>query len=501
MNRKKLILVLSCILVLIIGGLAVFFMLDSADKDSNKQMYRKKMSAASKYVENEQWDDAIVAYKEAIKYDDKDEEAYMMLAQIYIYQGMTDEAEDILLQGIEKTSSQMLQDMYDEYFGKTKTEKKESSSEEGIELNSSLLKQISTYKIEDYTKKYGYASYKVKSSSCDVSHNNLKDVSFTYKNSNNSGDVLDNSTGKPKNGKMPTSASFDDLGVLFSGADGEIKYEQLQKLGLKNFRRDRDASVGLDVVIFEANNCVVEIETDKDGNIEDMSAWNMVTPKELNNEDEGDKHEITGTIVSALTGNGVSDATLYVRDRGVTTGDPIAEITTDRNGGYTVELEQGEYTAEVNRDGYIPENIDFEVDGWGEIDIEQFVISEELEDGEIRIVLEWGEYPRDLDSHLEGRTSSGQNIHVFFANKEEDGANLDVDDTSSYGPETITITDINGEYNYYVYDFTESGNIGISGATVKVYTPGSFAPKTYSVPAITGNTWEVFSIKNGQVVD
>ena len=52
----------------------------------------------------------------------------------------------------------------------------------------------------------------------------------------------------------------------------------------------------------------------------------------------------------------------------------------------------------------------------------------------MRIVLNWGASPSDLDSHL---VYPGN--HVYFSQKEGTDANLDVDDTDSYGPETITI--------------------------------------------------------------
>lgn len=47
---------------------------------------------------------------------------------------------------------------------------------------------------------------------------------------------------------------------------------------------------------------------------------------------------------------------------------------------------------------------------------------------------------RDLDSHLIGPTPAGGEFHVFYSHKiENEAAELDVDDTSSYGLETITI--------------------------------------------------------------
>jgi uncharacterized protein YfaP (DUF2135 family) len=122
----------------------------------------------------------------------------------------------------------------------------------------------------------------------------------------------------------------------------------------------------------------------------------------------------------------------------------------------------------------------------------------------MRIVLNWGRSPEDLDSHLKFPGS-----HVFFSSKIGDQANLDVDDTDSYGPETITIENKKfGEvYNYFVHDYTnrESSNdtmLSKSNAKVFVYV-GQSLVKTYYVPLNKiGNVWNIFNINgNGEIED
>lgn len=122
----------------------------------------------------------------------------------------------------------------------------------------------------------------------------------------------------------------------------------------------------------------------------------------------------------------------------------------------------------------------------------------------MRIVLNWGEYPYDLDSHL-----WYGNDHVYFANQEGYNANLDVDDTDSYGPETITIEerDFNKDYYYAVHDYSDrtegnTPNLSKSGAKVFVYV-GESLIKTYYVPTSKrGNLWTVFKInKDGEIED
>jgi hypothetical protein len=125
----------------------------------------------------------------------------------------------------------------------------------------------------------------------------------------------------------------------------------------------------------------------------------------------------------------------------------------------------------------------------------------------MRIVLSWGAAPDDLDSHL----LYGVNGHIFFDDKSGRGAKLDVDDTDSFGPETITIENLqpNQTYIYAVADYTNAGKprasaLSRSGAKVFVYA-GSSLLKTYGVPRdrdLEGNVWMVFRIDpNGQITD
>lgn len=128
-------------------------------------------------------------------------------------------------------------------------------------------------------------------------------------------------------------------------------------------------------------------------------------------------------------------------------------------------------------------------------------VSHTLDSNQLRIVLEWGQTPYDLDSHLIGPTSGSSNFHIYYGYKvysEDDKkiADLDLDDTVSYGPETTTLYNpIPGDYTFYVYNFSGSPSITSSGATVKVFTGNNNEPAyTFSVP-LTGNGcyWNVFT--------
>lgn len=87
-------------------------------------------------------------------------------------------------------------------------------------------------------------------------------------------------------------------------------------------------------------------------------------------------------------------------------------------------------------------------------------------------------------------------------------AYLDRDDTSSYGPETITLTlrmDNDIKYKYYVRDYTNSGSsssmaLSFSGARVEVYSSQGKLEEFTVEPNQYGTRWDVFEIENGAII-
>ena len=122
----------------------------------------------------------------------------------------------------------------------------------------------------------------------------------------------------------------------------------------------------------------------------------------------------------------------------------------------------------------------------------------------MRVVLSWGADPRDLDSHM-----AFPGNHVFFGHPRGIDANLDVDDTDGYGPETITLTrkHFGESYVYSVHNFSgrrapDSSDLSNSQAKVFVYV-GQSLVRTYYVPRNQpGNLWTVFRLTgNGEFED
>ena len=180
--------------------------------------------------------------------------------------------------------------------------------------------------------------------------------------------------------------------------------------------------------------------------------------------------------------------------------------STGEGGSYNfVGLDAGQYTAEVTGVGFI--NTFYTVICLGGIETtnQDASITPVLSPGETRIVLTWGQNPRDLDSHLTGPIpGSPDRFHVYYADRGSPSsspfADLDLDDTSSYGPETTTIyQQFDGTYRYSVHDYTNKSStnslaLSESNAQVRVYR-GSDLVATLNVPADQGGTlWTVFEL-------
>jgi hypothetical protein len=199
---------------------------------------------------------------------------------------------------------------------------------------------------------------------------------------------------------------------------------------------------------------------------------------------------VTGKITNAVTGLAISGATVKL---GTTTK------TTATDGTYSFTgVTAGGYTLTVSKSGFVTTSQSVTVAS-GTTKTVHVALSPVDSSIKYRVVLSWGSAPYDLDSHLWVPNGSGYG-HVYWASKGSSTAfpyaELDVDDTSSYGPETITIhQNQTGVYQYWVYNYSGTPDITTSAAVVKLYN-GSTLLKTYYIPTSpSGNrAWHVFDL-------
>lgn len=233
--------------------------------------------------------------------------------------------------------------------------------------------------------------------------------------------------------------------------------------------------------------------------------------------DENGKGGFSGYITDAITGNAVSNVKIQIRAgaNSPDTNDILLELKTDSNGYYYYKpkeffnikrgLDSGMYTVTASKDGYITSSFNIVVKSDEDVDGQNGTISPVLKDKEYRIVLRWGSSPSDLDSHY---NAIAEDDHIYYSHKSGTTANLDVDDTSSYGPETITVTDfdkLSDGFVYSVHDYSNrssssSERLSQSDAYVTIYY-GKYAPVVFHVPGgCTGTVWNVFKVnKDGNI--
>jgi hypothetical protein len=169
-------------------------------------------------------------------------------------------------------------------------------------------------------------------------------------------------------------------------------------------------------------------------------------------------------------------------------------------------LLKGKYTVTASKPGYVTNAEHFRVFA-GRDSAKAVLLSPRLRTGEMRFVLTWGQFPRDLDSYLQ--TPNG--CTVYYRRKRCRGARLDLDNVKGAGPETITLSKFHksGFYYYYVRQYSRRGTVERSRATVRVFSGSGYT--TYRLggfgklqgPHGRGRTWLVLKIdgKTRKVVD
>jgi hypothetical protein len=183
----------------------------------------------------------------------------------------------------------------------------------------------------------------------------------------------------------------------------------------------------------------------------------------------------------------------------------IGSFTTNMDGIISFpEQEDGIYTLEFSKQGYITSRINFEVK-LNNVFNGRFSISPVMRGDYLRIVLDWGQHPDDLDLHLV--KEGGYHVSYWDMHNSDDGSvTLDRDSRDGFGPETITImeTDPRAVYQIFIHDYTNkdrssSTEMSRSGAAVRVFDRNGLIGG-FNVPANRqGVMWDVFWIVNGEV--
>lgn len=224
---------------------------------------------------------------------------------------------------------------------------------------------------------------------------------------------------------------------------------------------------------------------------------------------------LSGIIIDSQTGYGLAGASVAFTLAGAKSGNGIASDTTLANADFVfisdesgiiemVGMPNGIFNIVVRSNGFTTRvlyNINVTP---GYFELPQITLVQQVLEGSLRIVLNWGQAPYDLDSHLTGPMEDGTRFHMYYMIQEPAGSlvNLDVDDTDSFGPETTTLMTLrDGVYRFSIFNYSEQSIEGGSGiynspAIVEIYNSEGLV-RSYTAPVFTagsGNTWRVFEL-------
>jgi hypothetical protein len=203
-----------------------------------------------------------------------------------------------------------------------------------------------------------------------------------------------------------------------------------------------------------------------------------------------DAGTVAGQVLSAVSGQGIAGAQVCHAS-----GSPCT--TSDGAGNYSLaNLKTGPQTLRATANDFFPLEQSITVVPGQTVSM-NFSLSPRLAPGEMRIVLTWGQDPSDLDSHL--WLPASHKYHIYWNHRgdcnNDPYACLDVDDRTSYGPETITIVErFSGMYRFAVHRYAGTGSLTTSGARVQVYNDTGLVGD-YPVPSSgSGDWWFVLEI-------
>lgn len=213
---------------------------------------------------------------------------------------------------------------------------------------------------------------------------------------------------------------------------------------------------------------------------------------------------VTGSVVNALTGSPLGGANLSLQPTG---NGKTRNVTTDAQGRYSIYIiTPGSYNLSASAAGFITATQGATVTGGETTALAPIALTPPLASDQYRVVITW-QSAMDFDAHLTGPAANNLRFHVWW-NETTNlvspiTAQLDRDDLTGAGPETITFTQAGGPYRFSLHNYTErdalsSTSLAKAGVIVRLFN-GTQQIALYTAPDGGGTLWKVFELNNGQL--
>ena len=508
MNKKLLMILIPVAAVLIAAiGILTYMLAVSPSADD---LYLEQIQTAKRLMETGDADQAILYYKNAIAQDDTREEAYLALADIY-YNEKNDlkMALDILFEGYGKIGSVNLQNAINRYVelsenGELTEAEIDTDLKRGI-IADSMLSTFASFTYRSYSEKYTMVSEHNYTDAYTAEYSQL-DAEFEYRNSSEHPHVVDPQSGKPYPNSRPTAIRMKSLTSLISGVENSINIDDLRAGGAHDILVNAPSNdFTTYYVSFVYANCKCYVECDENGVISNANGKNYIVPPTSADET---KATLAGRVLNADNNQLIKNVTVSIRQgRGTKSGSVLLSLDASE-GEFSTELDPGDYTIEMDADGFITDYFDCTLSEAGETVSKQFVMSPMLTGNQMRFVVEWTNTQYDLYIHIKGTSSENEFIQYWEYGSSSGNVSQNIGgfETGSINGQrytSATITDSHGDYEFHVHGGKNQYNkddLYKANVVVKIYKDNDSSPMVVDLPSsIPLEYWQVCNVHDGEI--
>lgn len=239
---------------------------------------------------------------------------------------------------------------------------------------------------------------------------------------------------------------------------------------------------------------VAELQTLANGvqvyaaNVGAIGSWNVDVAMETVN--------VTGCVADT---DGVRVKNALVKSDGINYSSATTAMA-NNNGDFTLPVRRNSKLYVYAQNGSRTSNAKPITTLGGNYSITDGCLTVSTENDNLSIRLTWGEQPEDVDSYL---LTPSNNIISYYSQGSLNSApfaNLDIDDTDSFGPEFVTIRNLMiGRYRYGVHNYSETRSPGLKDSPISVFLTGPTVRSRTLTPtindaSISSNFWHSFDL-------